>query len=77
MLKVNADGDYMMTEKSVATGPIPVASLAVRNFHRQMSSLALETLDTIPTSERNFSALTLGIIQLFPLTYSKEEKNET
>jgi len=113
MLKEGADGNYEMTEKSIATGPIPVASLAVRNFHRQMSTLALDTLDTIPVSDRNFSTLTLGIsknsyeqilkeleefrrkvvaittgdnesdrvyqmnFQLFPLTYSKEEKNET
>jgi len=113
MLKVDANGKYEMTEKSIATGPIPVASLAIRNFHRQMSTLALDTLDTIPTSERNFSTLTLGLsknsyeqilkeleefrrkvvaittndnesdrvyqmnFQLFPLTYSKEEKDET
>lgn len=112
MLKVDANGKYEMTEKSVATGPIPVASLAIRNFHRQMSTLALDTLDTIPTSERNFSTLTLGLsknsyeqilkeleefrrkvvaittndnesdrvyqmnFQLFPLTYSIEEKND-
>lgn len=112
MLKVDANGKYEMTEKSIATGPIPVASLAIRNFHRQMSTLALDTLDTIPTSERNFSTLTLGIsknsyeqilkeleefrrkvvaittndnesdrvyqmnFQLFPLTYSIEEKND-
>lgn len=112
MLKVDANGKYEMTEKSIATGPIPVASLAIRNFHRQMSTLALDTLDTIPTSERNFSTLTLGLsknsyeqilkeleefrrkvvaittndnesdrvyqmnFQLFPLTYSIEEKND-
>lgn len=61
MLKKQSDGSYKMAEKSIATGPIPIASLAVRNFHRQMGTLALDTLDTIPVSERNFSALTLGI----------------
>lgn len=60
MLKKQGDA-YRMTERSISTGPLSVASLAVRNFHRQMSSLALDTLDSVPVEERNFSSVTIGL----------------
>jgi len=55
--------NYQQTEKSVATGPLDIATPAVRSFHRQMGELALNTLDKVPVAERNFSTLTLGLTE--------------
>lgn len=55
--------NYRQTEKSVATGPLDIATPAVRSFHRQMGELALNTLDKVPVTERNFSTLTLGLTE--------------
>ncbi len=38
-----------------------VQSLAVRNYHRALLSMAAETLDGLPTSERNITSLTLAV----------------
>ena len=59
---------YRQTSKSLSTGRISIVAPSVRSFHRQMGELALNTLDKVPVTERNFSTLTLGITEK---TYQK------
>jgi len=54
---------YTQTNRSVATGALDFAVPAIRSFHKQMGELALKTLDTIQTTERNFSSMTLGLTE--------------
>jgi uncharacterized protein (TIGR02147 family) len=54
---------YAQTDRSIATGPLDMAAPAIRSFHRQMGELALKTLDKVPTTERNFSSMTLGLTE--------------
>lgn len=60
-LKKRGNFRYRQSQKSVATGRISIAAPAVRSFHRQMGELALNTLDSVPVAERNFSTITLGL----------------
>lgn len=61
LLIQNEDGSYSQTEKSISTGNRDIASAALRNYHHQMGSVALETLNAVPVEERNFSNLILGV----------------
>lgn len=54
---------YRQTSKSLSTGRISIVAPSVRSFHRQMGELALNTLDKVPVTERNFSTLTLGLTE--------------
>lgn len=60
LLKKSGDG-YEQAAKSITTGNLEVASLSVREMHRQMGELAVRALDEIPVKERDISGLTLGI----------------
>ncbi len=60
-LTKTSDGHYEQAEKVVSSRSKDVASAALRELHRQIGTLALESLDTIPINERNFSELILGI----------------
>ena len=60
LLKKSANG-YEQAAKSITTGNLEVASLSVREMHRQMGELAVRALDEIPVKERDISGLTLGI----------------
>ena len=61
LLVQNGDGSYSQAEKSISSGNKDVASAALRNFHRQIGTVALDTLDAVPVEERNFSNLILGV----------------
>lgn len=61
LLEKNADGSYRQTEQFVTTGPMEVTPVAVRQLHRQMGELALETIEGTPQKERHFSGLTMGL----------------
>lgn len=56
-----SDNGYEQAAKSITTGNLEVASLSVREMHRQMGELAVRALDEIPVKERDISGLTLGI----------------
>jgi uncharacterized protein (TIGR02147 family) len=53
-------GRYTQTNAVVTTGP-EVKSLAVINYHRQMSSLAASSFDRCKSNERNITSVTLSI----------------
>lgn len=61
LLKKNADGSYTQTEQFVTTGPMEITPLAVRQLHRQMGELAIDTIENVSQKERHFSGLTMGL----------------
>ncbi|SHL20164.1 TIGR02147 family protein [Fibrobacter sp. UWH5] len=61
LLKKNADGSYTQTEQFVTTGPMEITPLAVRQLHRQMGELAIDTIENVAQKERHFSGLTMGL----------------
>ena len=61
--KSTRKGQYTQGRKSISTGTLPSSVMAVRNLHRQMGNLAVESLDSVPVSERNFSTITLGLTE--------------
>jgi uncharacterized protein (TIGR02147 family) len=52
---------FEQAAKSITTGNLEIASLSVREMHRQMGELAVRALDEIPVKERDISGLTLGV----------------
>ena len=61
LLKKESDGSYRQTEQFVTTGPMEITPLAVRQLHRQMGELALDTIEHVAQKERHFSGLTMGL----------------
>ncbi|SHL12549.1 TIGR02147 family protein [Fibrobacter sp. UWEL] len=61
LLKKNEDGSYEQDAKSISSGDLNVASMAIRQMHRQMGELAVKALDQVPLNERDISGLTMGI----------------
>lgn len=61
--KSTTRGQYVQGKKSISTGKLATSVLTVRNLHRQMGNLAVESLDSVPVSERNFSTITLGLTE--------------
>lgn len=59
-LLVEEDGALTVAEASVATPP-EVSRLAVVNYHRGMLSLAAESIERFPGSERHLAAITVGV----------------
>lgn len=55
------------TDTNISTGP-RTRSLAVRNFHRAMMSLAAEALETVPIDQRDVTGLT---VSLTPTQYAE------
>jgi uncharacterized protein (TIGR02147 family) len=62
LLEKKDDGTYQQTAKIISTGS-EVASLAVRDLHRQMAELAVSAIETTPKDERDISGLTVGVSQ--------------
>ena len=60
MIIRNADGTYIQTDPAIDTSD-QVTSLAVRNFNRQMITLANEALDRFSRDERYVRGVTIGI----------------
>jgi uncharacterized protein (TIGR02147 family) len=54
-------GRYRQSNRAVTTGNLDVTSLAVREMHRQMGELGVQSLDQVPVNERDVSGLTIGI----------------
>lgn len=61
LLTVNPDGSYTQTDRSISSGNKTVTSAALRSLHKQIGTLALDTLDSVPVSERNFSEVIFGV----------------
>lgn len=60
-LNKDEQGHYSQTNRSITTGNLDVASLAIREMHRQMGELGVQSLDQVPVKERDISGLTIGI----------------
>ena len=60
LLVRDAKGRLRPAERTLSTGA-EVRSLAVRNFHRRMLELAIESLDKIPKEERNITSVTVTL----------------
>ncbi len=54
-------GHYHQTNQSLSTGRLNVVAVAVHSLLRQMGEFALNALDKLPISERNFSGITMGV----------------
>lgn len=61
LLEKDENGNYIQVSKSLTTGHLDVASMAIREMHRQMGELAVEALDKVPFKERDISGMTMGI----------------
>ncbi|WP_407457770.1 TIGR02147 family protein [Fibrobacter sp.] len=61
MLEKDEQGHYRQGNRSITTGNLDVTSLAIREMHRQMGELAVQSLDQVPVNERDVSGLTIGI----------------
>lgn len=60
LLKQDSEGRWQQTDHNITSGS-EVSSLAVRGMHSQMGALALDSLESVPTAERDISGLTLGL----------------
>ncbi len=65
MVTKDNDGVLHVTENNISSfnSQKEIANLAIRNFHREMSKKAAESLDRFVVEERNFTALTIAIPQ--------------
>ncbi len=72
LLSKDENGNYVRSQKALTTGSIDVASLAIRDMHRQMGELAVQALDKVPVNERDISGMTIGITETAFEKISKE-----
>ena len=63
LLTRDVKGNYHQTNQSLSTGRLNVVAVAVHSLLRQMGEFALEALDKLPISERNFSGITMGVTE--------------
>lgn len=61
LLEKKEDGSYVQTDKVLTSGNKDVVSIALRDFHKQMNTLAISALDSVPIAERNASEMVIGI----------------
>ena len=61
LLTRDIKGHYHQTNQSLSTGRLNVVAVAVHSLLHQMGEFALEALDKLPISERNFSGITMGV----------------
>lgn len=72
LLKKDEQGNFVQGNKSITTGNLETASLAIRDMHRQMGELAVQSLDAVPVEERDISGMTIGISEAAFAKISKE-----
>lgn len=60
LIRRNASGKYEQADSLITTGA-EVRSLAVSSFHQQNLFLAGQSIETVPSSEREISCLILGL----------------
>ena len=63
LLTRDVKGNYHQTNQSLSTGRLNVVAVAVHSLLRQMGEFALDALDKLPISERNFSGITMGVTE--------------
>lgn len=61
LLEKDSQGNYCQVSRTLTTGRMDVASMAIREMHRQMGELAVEALDKVDVKDRDISGLTIGI----------------
>ena len=61
LVKQTASKSYKKKTPALTTGNLDVASLTVREMHRQMGELAIKSLDQVDPKDRDFSGLTFGV----------------
>ena len=61
MLQKDDAGNYVQTDRMITAGPMEVTPAVIRDLHRQMGELALDTIENVPQNERHFSGATLGV----------------
>ncbi len=59
LIEETKEGGYQQTDKTIASGDA-VTTQAVANFHRQMIQKGAESIDRIPSKDRDVSCLTMG-----------------
>jgi uncharacterized protein (TIGR02147 family) len=63
LIKKEADGTYSQTQKAL-TGGVDLHGMVLyarRSFNRSMMERALDTLESLPVTERNISGITMGL----------------
>jgi len=60
LIRRTGAGGYAQSDAIITTGP-EVRSLAVQNFHQQNLFIAGQSIETVPSSEREISCLVLGL----------------
>lgn len=60
LIQKSSEGGYLPVDAALQT-PREMASLVVRNFHREMIQKALIALDEIPTQDRDLGSLTISL----------------
>lgn len=60
LVERDGEGKLRPADTNISTGP-RVRSLAVRNFHRAMMTLAAEALETVPIDARDITGLTVSV----------------
>ena len=56
---IRRNGEYWEKSNAVVATPAEVHSIAVFNYHRELIGLAKDSLETDPSTQRNFSSVTL------------------
>lgn len=72
LLSKDENGNFVQSSKSISTGNLETASLAIRDMHRQMGELAVRALDEVAVAERDISGMTMGISEAAFAKISKE-----
>lgn len=62
ILKNVGEDRYEQTEK-IVSGATEIMPLAIRSMHRQMAKNAVDSIDSVPVSKRNFNGVTLSVTQ--------------
>ena len=60
-LEKKDDGRYERTTKMIPSSKKDLSKSSIRLMHSQISKMSFDALDDLPASERDFSALVLGI----------------
>lgn len=57
----NEDGTYRQVEKNISSSNKDITLAALRELHRQLGTIALDSLDNVPVNERDFSEVIIGV----------------
>jgi len=60
LIRQDTEGNWTQVDKVITTGA-EVRSQVVANYHKEMLSLAVESIDRHPSEERDITALTISV----------------